>query len=157
MATITRIKVKCVKCHCQVKEMKIQVFVKIIVVWLVPICQLSCQNQSPRPLSCKYWWHNFKTWILERKNGFLMDCLARARKWGQNYDLLNFQVLQTEAILGLEINSLSWYRGCFDILFISRRSGWSGGRTWKFNKIFQNYRIFKIYVTQLWQPISVGK
>ena len=140
MATITRIKVKCVKCHCQIKEMKKFKFLtkSLLLAWF--LCPYSRQNQSPRPLLCKYWWHNFKTWILERKNGFLMDFIARARKWGQNYDLLNCQILQTEAVLGLEINSLSWYRGCFDILFVSRRSGWSGGRTWKLNKIFQVFK-----------------
>ena len=78
-----------------------------------------------------------KKWV---SDGFYSSCQKMKKKI---MTLLNFQVLQTEAILGLEINSLSWYRGCFDILFVSRRSGWSGGRTWKLNKIFQNYRILK--------------
>ena len=47
--------------------------------------------------------------ITGRKIGFLIDCFAGARKWGQNYDLFIFQVLNTGAFLGLEMNSLGWY------------------------------------------------
>ena len=121
------------------------------------LCPFSSQNHSPGPSLCKYWWYNFKTWILEGKIGVSIGCFVGAGKWGKNYGLFIFQVLNTGAFLGLEMNSLGWYKGCFDILFVSGRPGWSGERTWKMNKIYQNYRMFKIYVTQLWQPISVEK
>ena len=91
-----------------------------------------------------------------RKLIFTIVFFGCARKWGLNYDLSIFQVLHNGAFLGPEINSLGWYKGCFDILFVSERTGWSGGKTWKIDKIFQNYRILKIYDTQLWQPIPVG-
>ena len=29
-----------------------------------------CQNHSPGPFLCKFWWHDFRSWILARKNQF---------------------------------------------------------------------------------------
>ena len=69
--------------------------------------------------------------------------MAGSWKWRKNYDLFIFQVLHTGAFLRPEMNSLGRYMGCFDILFVSERSGWSGRRTWKMNKMYQKYRILK--------------
>ena len=69
--------------------------------------------------------------------------MAGSWKWRKNYDLFIFQVLRTGAFLRPEMNSLGRYMGCFDILFVSERSGWSGRRTWKMNKMYQKYRILE--------------
>ena len=73
----------------------------------------------------------------------MSDFLAGSWKWRQNYDLFIFQVLHTGAFLWPKMNSLGRYMGCFDILFVSDRSGWSGRRTWKMNKMYQKYRILE--------------
>ena len=39
-----------------------------------------CQNHSHGPFLCKYWWHDFKSWILGRKVSFITDFL----KWQEN-------------------------------------------------------------------------
>ena len=100
------------------------------------LCQFSCQIHSPGPFVYRYWCYNFKNWILERKIDFTINFLWAVEKWGQNYDLFIFQVLHAGAFLGLEMNSLGWYYGCFGILFVSERTGWYGERTWKMNKIY---------------------
>ena len=102
------------------------------------------QNHSPRPFLYKYWWHDFKSWILERKNQFHNWFSAVTRKWGQNYDLYIFQILHIEALLELEMNSLGRFWDCFDVLFVSGHLGWSGQRIWKMYKMFQKLLNTKI-------------
>ena len=102
------------------------------------------RNHSPRPFLYKYWWHDFKSWILERKNQFHNWFSAVTRKWGQNYDLYIFQILHIEALLELEMNSLGRFWDCFDVLFVSGHLGWSGQRIWKMYKMFQKLLNTKI-------------
>ena len=94
---------------------------------------------------------------MEWQFGFNIHFSVGVWKWGQNYDLSIFQVLCTEAFLCPQMNSLGWYYGSFDILFVSECSGWSEGRTWKMDKIYQNLKIFRIHVNGLWQPIPMEK
>ena len=134
MATIKSIKVKSKNVTVKSKKWKFKFLSKSLLFdWF--LCQFSCQTHSSGPFLCKFWWHNFKNWALERKNYFTINFVWTVEKWGQNYDLFIFQVLNAGAFLGLEMNSLGWYYGCFGILFVSEHPGWYGERTWKMNKI----------------------
>ena len=89
---------------------------------------------------------NFEYW--EEKMVY-NSIFGGARKWGLNCDLWIFLVLWTRALLGLQIDSLGRYLGCFDIPFVSELPGWCGERTWKIHKEYQKFGIFKIHVTRL--------
>ena len=115
--------------------MKIKVFTNSLFFYCF-LWPFKCQNRFPWSVLCKYWWHNFKTSILLWKINFTSDFSAGSRKWRQNYDLSIFQVLRTGAFLWPEINIVGRYMGCFDLIFVSERSGWSGRRTWKMDKMY---------------------
>ena len=115
------------------------------------------QNHSPGPFWCKYWWHNSKSWISRRKSGFTINFLQALENEDKIMICSFFKFSPMKHFYGSK--SIAWvdFRFFFDILFVSERLGWSGRRIWKINKIFPNLKIFKIYVTWLWQPISVEK
>ena len=94
--------------------MKIQVFNKIIVIWLVPM-PIEMSKSFPWTIIMQILMVKLQNLNTGKKIGFLIVLMVPENE-EKIMTLFNFQVLQTEAILGLEINSLSWYRGCFDIL-----------------------------------------
>ena len=101
-ATIISIKVKSIKFP--VKSNKWIFMFSLKAFFYCFLWPFMCQNHSPGPFLCKYWWHDFRSWILARKNQFYNWFSEVTRKWRKNYDLFIFQILRIEALLELEID-----------------------------------------------------